>query len=93
MNAEFKAQLREAIATLSSTMPARKVLSFQEGRFCDIAPQCCLEEVAQYPSFVTFAGVNSRSLIQSYFFNKTAKTYQKSETAVQRSLCVSICPE
>ncbi|WP_277881679.1 MULTISPECIES: hypothetical protein [Cyanophyceae] len=38
MNAEFKAQLREAIATLSSTMPARKVLSFQNVDFSIFHP-------------------------------------------------------
>lgn len=45
----FKAQFREAIATLSSTTPARKIPSFQECRFCDIPVQCCLERVESRP--------------------------------------------
>lgn len=46
----FKAQFREAIATLSSTTPARKVPSFQECRFCDIPSQCCPERVDNPPN-------------------------------------------
>jgi hypothetical protein len=45
VNAEFKAQLREAIATLSSATPARKVPSFQECRYCDISVRYCPERV------------------------------------------------
>ena len=45
VNSEFKAQLREMIATLSSTTPARKVPSFQECRYCDISTQYCPERV------------------------------------------------
>ena len=49
VNAELKAQLREAIATLSGTTSARKVPSFQECRFCDIPFQCCPERVDNLP--------------------------------------------
>lgn len=45
VNAEFKAQFREAIALLSSKTSARKVPSFQECRFCDIPSECCPERV------------------------------------------------
>jgi hypothetical protein len=45
VNAEFKAQMRAAIAILSNLTPARKVPSFQECRFCDIPVQCCPERV------------------------------------------------
>lgn len=43
----FKVQFREAIAYLSSTIPARKVPSFQECRYCDISAQYCLERVEE----------------------------------------------
>jgi hypothetical protein len=46
----FRVQFREAIATLSSTTPARKVPSFQECRYCDIPVQCCLQRVEDKPS-------------------------------------------
>ena len=49
VNAEFKVQLREAIALLSSTTPARKVPSFQECRFCNIPSQCCQERLENAP--------------------------------------------
>lgn len=42
---EFKAQFREAIATLSSDNPARKVPSFHECRYCDISGKYCSERV------------------------------------------------
>ncbi|MBW4692299.1 MAG: CRISPR-associated protein Cas4 [Lyngbya sp. HA4199-MV5] len=45
VNAEFKAQLRETIATLSNPTQARKVPSFQECRYCDISAEYCLERV------------------------------------------------
>ena len=41
----FKEQFRGAIALLSSTTPARKVPSFQECRYCDIAAKYCPERV------------------------------------------------
>lgn len=41
VNAEFKAQFREAIALLSNKAPARKVPSFQECRYCDISVHYC----------------------------------------------------
>jgi hypothetical protein len=41
----FKAQFREAIATLSSVNPARKVPSFHECRYCDISGKYCFERV------------------------------------------------
>jgi PD-(D/E)XK nuclease superfamily len=44
---EFKAQFREAIATLSSATPSRKVPSFQECRYCDISTQYCSERVEE----------------------------------------------
>lgn len=53
VNAELKAQFREAIATLSSTTPARKVPSFQECRFCDIPSQCCPERVDNSPEQIS----------------------------------------
>ncbi len=43
----FKGQFREAIAYLSSTIPARKVPSFQECRYCDISAQYCPERVEE----------------------------------------------
>ncbi len=49
MGEEFKAQFREAIALLSNHIPARKVSSFQECRFCDIPSQCCSERVENLP--------------------------------------------
>jgi hypothetical protein len=49
VDAEFKAQLREAIAMLSSTISARKVPSLRECRFCDIPSQCCPDR-AEKPS-------------------------------------------
>lgn len=49
LNEEFKEQLRSAIATLSSTTPARKVPSFQECRYCDIPVQCCSQRVENSP--------------------------------------------
>ena len=45
VNEEFKAQLRDAIALLSSTEPPRKVPSFQECRFCDISADYCPQRV------------------------------------------------
>jgi len=42
---EFRAQFREAITTFSSAVPARKVPSFQECRYCDIGAQYCPERV------------------------------------------------
>ena len=45
----FKAQFREAIALLSSTVPPRKVPSFQECRYCDISAQYCLERMESKP--------------------------------------------
>lgn len=45
VNEEFKAQLRDAIALLSSTEPPRKVPSFQECRFCDISTGLCPERI------------------------------------------------
>jgi len=47
VNEAFKAQFREAIALLSSTIPARKVASFQECRFCDISTNYCPERVEE----------------------------------------------
>ncbi len=44
---EFRAQFREAIATLSSTIPARKVPSFQTCHYCDISAQYCPERVEE----------------------------------------------
>lgn len=46
---EFKAHFREAIAVLSSGIPARKVASFQECRFCDISCQYCPERIDSQP--------------------------------------------
>jgi hypothetical protein len=48
VNEEFKAQFREAITYLSSTIPARKVPSFQECRFCDISAEYCPERVEEH---------------------------------------------
>ncbi len=45
----FKAQFREAIATLSSTTPSRKVPSFHECCYCDISAQCCPERIENLP--------------------------------------------
>lgn len=45
VNEEFKAQFREAIAYLSSTIPARKVPSFQECQYCDISGKYCPERI------------------------------------------------
>lgn len=45
LNEEFKVQFRKAIAYLSSTIPARKVPSFQECRYCDIPAEHCPERV------------------------------------------------
>lgn len=44
---EFRAQFREAIATLSSTIPARKVPSFQTCQYCDVSAQYCPERVEE----------------------------------------------
>jgi PD-(D/E)XK nuclease superfamily len=44
---EFKVQFREAIAFLSSTIPARKVPSFQTCHYCDISAQYCPERVEE----------------------------------------------
>ncbi|MBD2069787.1 Dna2/Cas4 domain-containing protein [Leptolyngbya sp. FACHB-671] len=41
----FKSQFREAIAILSDVTPARKVPSFQECRYCDIAGRYCPERI------------------------------------------------
>lgn len=41
----FKEQFRVAIATLSSTTPARKVPSLQECRYCDISVDYCPERI------------------------------------------------
>lgn len=49
VNEEFKAQFREVIAYLSSTIPARKVPSFQECRYCDISAKYCPERVDNQP--------------------------------------------
>jgi CRISPR/Cas system-associated exonuclease Cas4 (RecB family) len=44
---EFRAQFRAAIATLSSTIPARKVPSCQTCRYCDISAQYCPQRVEE----------------------------------------------
>lgn len=49
VSTEFKAQLREAIALLSSEAPARKIPSYQECRFCDIPAWCCSERIDNPP--------------------------------------------
>ncbi|BAY57925.1 hypothetical protein NIES2135_47980 [Leptolyngbya boryana NIES-2135] len=43
VNENFREQFRAAIAILSSSIPARKVPSFQECRFCDISTAYCPE--------------------------------------------------
>lgn len=50
VNAEFKAQFREAIALLSSATPIRKVPSSQECRYCDISAEYCSERVDAKPA-------------------------------------------
>ena len=45
----FKEQFRGAIALLSSTLPARKVPSFQECQFCDLLVPCRPERVEKPP--------------------------------------------
>jgi len=49
VNAEFKAQLEEAIATRRNPAPTRQVPSFQECRLCDLPASCGSERVEQPP--------------------------------------------
>ncbi len=44
---EFRGQFREAIATLSSTIPARKVPSLQTCQYCDISALYCPQRVEE----------------------------------------------
>ena len=50
VNDEFKAQLQDEIATLSRTIPSRKVPSFQECRYCDISAQYCPDRIESQSS-------------------------------------------
>lgn len=52
VNAEFKAQLREAIAILSGSNPPHKIPSFQECRYCDIPVLCCPQRMEDKPTEV-----------------------------------------
>lgn len=49
VNEEFKAQFQKAIAYLSSTIPARKIPSFPECRYCDVSAEYCRERMDSQP--------------------------------------------